>query len=62
MAVHKEILSEKDRILLKDFLEKSQKGKGFRLVKFNLLKNYPNISQDFILLKKCYEKFQKKPI
>jgi uncharacterized protein YacL len=53
--MHKEILSDKERITLKKFLESGKMDD--RLLKFNIRKNCSVLTQDFNLVKKAYEKF-----
>jgi len=51
------ILTERERELLKHFLENSEKGKGFRLLKFRSLRAYPNLAKDMELIKKAINNF-----
>ena len=57
--MHKGLISQKEREMLQSFLNNQPTPKNFKVLKMLIKKYYPNISQDFILLKKSYEKFQK---
>jgi len=48
--VHKELLSDKERSMLKLFLETGEKDKHFRILKMRIKKNYLAISQDYQLI------------
>lgn len=60
MLMHKRILSERERGMLQDYLNNQTTPKDFKVLKMRVKRYYGDISQDFILLKKCYEKFQAK--
>ena len=55
--MHKEILSDHDRAILKKFIESSEKAQGFRRVKFNVLKYHKKLNQDFNLIEQAFKKF-----
>jgi hypothetical protein len=57
--MHKEILSDRDRVILHKFVQTSEKLQGFRLVKFKILKRYEQLSQDFRLIEEAYKKFNR---
>jgi hypothetical protein len=54
--MHK-ILTDKERELLKRFIENSEKGKGFRLLKLRILREYPKLIADLELMKKAIKHF-----
>jgi hypothetical protein len=56
--MHKGLISQKEREMLQKFLTNQPTPKNFKVLKMLIKKYYPNISQDFILLKKSFEKFQ----
>ena len=56
--MHKDLLSDKERKMLKQFLESGEKQEGFRMLKMRLKRNYPCISQDYELLKQVMNKLE----
>lgn len=61
--MHKELLSDKERQMLKQFLETGEKQEGFRMLKMRIKRNYPCINQDYELLSQVMKKLEsKKPI
>ena len=56
--MHKELLSDKERQMLKLFLETGEKGEGFRMLKLRIKRNYPCINQDFELIRKVMDKLE----
>jgi hypothetical protein len=54
--VHKELLSDKERQMLKRFLETGEKDKHFRILKNRIKKGYPIISQDYQLISQAINK------
>jgi hypothetical protein len=56
--MHKGILSNKEREMLKQFLENGEKGEGFRMLKLRIKRNYPCLSEDFELIKQVNSKFR----
>ena len=55
--MHKELLSDRERIMLNEYLRSGKKGKGFRLLKLRVLKYDKAITQDYELLQKAKEAF-----
>jgi hypothetical protein len=60
--LHKEILSDRERIMLRQFLENGQKGEGFRMLKLRIKRNCSCLSEDFDLIKKFIEKMRQEKI
>jgi hypothetical protein len=56
--VHKEILSDLERQMLRKFLETGEKGEGFRMLKLRIKRNYPCLSEDFELIEQVKPKLQ----
>jgi hypothetical protein len=56
--VHKELLSDKERLMLKQFLESGEKDKHFRILKMRLKKSYPAISNDYQLITQVIDKLE----
>ena len=56
--MHKELLSDKERIMLKQFLESGEKAEGFRMLKMRIKNNYPVINNDFELIKQVKNKLE----
>ena len=56
--MHKAILSDKERMIIKHFLESSKKLQGFRMLKVRIKRNHKRIVEDFELIQKVFEKFQ----
>jgi GrpB-like predicted nucleotidyltransferase (UPF0157 family) len=56
LKLHKELFSDKERSMLKHFLETGEKQEGFRMLKMRLKRNYPAIRQDYELLKQAMYK------
>lgn len=56
--VHKELLSDKERQMLKVFLETGEKDKHFRILKMRIKRSYPVISQDYELISQVINKLQ----
>ena len=54
--MHKEILSDRERLMLKQFLETGEKGEGFRMLKLRIKRNYSALSDDFELIQQVREK------
>lgn len=54
--MHKELLSDKERKMLRLFLATGEKGEGFRMLKLRIKRNYPCLSEDFELVKQTKEK------
>jgi len=54
--VHKELLSDKERQMLKQYLETGQKDKHFRILKMRIKKSYPAISLDYQLITQAISK------
>ena len=53
--MHSEILSERERKMLEQFLENGGKGEGFRMLKLRIRRNYLCLSADYELIKKAKE-------
>lgn|GEM_PF-1298625 len=56
--MHKELLSNKERQMLRRFLETGEKDKHFRILKMRLVRGYPAITQDYELIKQAYGKLE----
>jgi hypothetical protein len=56
--MHKELLSDKERKMLKQFLESDEKAEGFRMLKMRIKNNYPVINNDFELIKQVRGKLE----
>jgi hypothetical protein len=54
--VHKDLLSDKERQMLKRFLESGEKDKHFRILKNRIKKGYPIITQDYQLISQAINK------
>jgi hypothetical protein len=52
------ILTEREKIILKKFLETGQKQQGFRGLKFRIIQNNERICADFDLITKAFKKFK----
>jgi hypothetical protein len=58
LRVHKELLSDKERQMLKRFLETGEKDKHFRILKNRIKKSYPIITQDYQLITQVMNKLE----
>ena len=56
--MHTGILSDRERAVLRQYLQKREKGEGFRVLKMRLKRNYSRIEEDFQLIKLVKEKLQ----
>jgi hypothetical protein len=56
--VHKELLSDKERLMLTRYLESGEKDKHFRILKMRIKKSYPAISQDYQLVTQVINKLE----
>jgi hypothetical protein len=56
--VHKELLSDKERSMLKQYLESGEKDKHFRILKMRIKKSYPAISLDYQLITNVMDKLE----
>ena len=56
VCMHKELLSDKERLMLKQFLANGEKGEGFRMLKMRIKRNYPIITEDFELISQVKDK------
>ena len=54
--MHKAILSIRERKMLRQFLENEEKGKGFRMLKLRIKRNYPQLTKDYDLIRLVKEK------
>lgn len=54
--IHKELLSDKERLMLRQFLVNGEKGEGFRMLKMRIKRNYVCIAEDFELIKQVKTK------
>jgi hypothetical protein len=59
MGMKNYILTERERKILKKYLETDQKVNGFRGLKFRILQNQRRISQDVELIDQTIKKIQK---
>lgn len=55
--MHSQILTEHEREMLKKFIEKNEKPKGFRLLKLRIKSYHPQLHADLNLIEKSLEKF-----
>ncbi len=55
--MHKELLSDKERQILKQFLANGEKAEGFRMLKMRIKRNYQTIAEDFELISQGNSKF-----
>ena len=55
--MHKQLLSERERKMLKQFLETKETTETFRMLKRRIKQNYPRLTEDYELIKKAIEKF-----
>jgi peroxiredoxin len=55
--LHKELLSDKERQMIRQFLVNGEKGEGFRMLKMRIKRNYQTIAEDFELISKADKKF-----
>lgn len=51
------ILSDREREMLKRFVENSEKAEGFRLLKLRIVREYPKLVNELELIKKAMERF-----
>jgi hypothetical protein len=56
--LHKELLSDKERSMLKQFLETGEKDKHFRILKMRIKRSYPIITQDYDLISQVINKLE----
>jgi hypothetical protein len=56
------ILTAKEKELLNNFLNEQKTPETFRMLKLRIKRNFAKLTEDYELLKKSYEKFQKTPI
>lgn len=54
--MHTAIFSAKERLIIKEYLEKDTKTHGFRLIKHRVKQNKSKIIDDYTLMTKFYEK------
>ena len=54
--MHKELLSDKERQMLKQYLETGEKDKHFRILKNRIKKSYPIITNDYQLINQAMNK------
>ena len=54
--MHKELLSGKERQMLRQYLESGEKDKHFRILKTRIKKSYPAISLDYELITQIVNK------
>jgi hypothetical protein len=54
--MHTSVLSDKERKMLKQFLDNGEKGEGFRMLKLRIKRNYPCLADDLELIKQVREK------
>jgi len=58
IEMHKELLSDKERKMLRQFLESGEKGVGFRMLKLRIKRSFPCIAEDFELISQAKERIQ----
>jgi hypothetical protein len=56
--VHKDLLSDKERQMLRQFLATGEKDKHFRILKMRVKKSYPMITQDYQLITQVMNKLE----
>jgi len=54
--MHKQIISDREREILEDFLKTGNKREGFRMLKSLIKKNHARIQSDFELIEKAYKR------
>mgnify|MGYP001480195245 CR=1 FL=1 len=59
--MHKELLSDAERDLLKEYLSKGKTGDNMRVLRYRINKNYAAIKNDFDLISKAKESFKQSP-
>lgn len=59
--MHKGLISQKEKDMLQSYLNNQQTPRNFKVLKMLIKKYYPTIAQEYVLLKKTYEKFQETP-
>jgi hypothetical protein len=52
------ILTEREKTILKKFLETGQKQQGFRGLKFRIIQGHKKLNQDFTLIDLAFQKFR----
>ncbi len=57
--MHSQILTEHEREILRKFLEKGEKAKGFRLLKMRINNYQTQLCQDLNLIDQTLKKFEK---
>jgi hypothetical protein len=55
--MHKEILSSKEREIIKDFLNGKETNGTFRVLKHRIKSYHPQLHQDLNLIEKALKKF-----
>jgi hypothetical protein len=58
LRMHKDLLSDKERQMLKQFLETGEKQEGFRMLRMRIRRNYPCIKEDFQLLNQAKDRLE----
>jgi len=56
--MHKELLSDKERSMLRRYLEAGEKSEGFRMLKMRIKRNYICINEDFELIRQVKDKLE----
>lgn len=56
--MHKDLLSDKERQMLRQYLETGEKDKHFRILKMRIKHSYPNITKDYELLSQVMTKLE----
>jgi hypothetical protein len=56
--MHTRILSNRERLIIKQFLEANEKPQGFRMLKTRIKQSHERIREDFELIQKVFEKIQ----
>jgi hypothetical protein len=56
--MHTQLLSDREREMLTEYLKNGKKSNGLRLVKLRILRNYEAITKDYELMSKAKEAFK----
>ena len=54
--MHKAILSDRERLIIRHFLRNGEKLQGFRMLKLRIKQRHKRIVEDFELIREIFEK------
>jgi len=54
--MHKAILSDRERLIIRHFLKAGEKLQGFRMLKLRIKQRHKRIVEDFELIQEIFEK------